>query len=121
MLPADPGVVEVVVAVVVVLLLVVVAAAVSREVAFVGVVEGVSVALALAFGPPLGEDGTDPGRSQDHEHGAEEDLPGPRVGQLGDQALASRCNLKKERTVRKCISFKGKNDDLGTRGRSHGS
>ena len=73
---------------------------------FVGVVEGVSVTLvALAFGPPGGEDGTEPGRRQDHEHGAQEDLPGARVGQLGYQALASCCNYEREKTVKKFIAL----------------
>ena len=51
--------------------------------------------------PPAGEDGTEPDRRQDDEHGAEKDLAragveGPRreVGELGDQPLAGRCNLE---------------------------
>ena len=56
-------------------------------------VEGVAAPRPLlALRPPLGEDGAEPGRRQDHEHGAEHDLPGVGVGQLGDKPLSSRWN-----------------------------
>ena len=89
--PPDPGVVEVGEVAVLLLLAVV---AVGLEVAAAAAAERVAAPPRplLALRPPLGEDGAEPGRRQDHEHGAEHDLPGVGVGQLGDQPLSSRWN-----------------------------